>query len=73
LPGNGIFRAETKRPKRLGRFKGPVAETKVSLNNPANSGLVSENQEISVSGRVGLRGLEPRAKHAVAIEPVSRE
>ena len=28
LPGNGIFKAETKRPKRLRRFKDAVAETK---------------------------------------------
>jgi hypothetical protein len=28
LPGNGILRPETKRPKRLRRFKDAVAETK---------------------------------------------
>ena len=36
----------------------------ISPNNAANSGL---------TGKSRLRGLQLRAKHAVAIEPVSRE
>jgi hypothetical protein len=62
----------------VGRDKDPKMAAKVQeshcrdrarANNPANSGLFAENQEISVRPRV----LELRAKHAVAIEPVSRE
>ena len=34
LPGNGIFRAETKRPKRLCKVKDTVAETKLLNNLP---------------------------------------
>ena len=42
---------------------------------PANSGLIAENRKSPLEREcvVGLRGLELRAKHAVAIEPVSRE
>ena len=54
LPGNGIFRAETKRSKRLRKGQGHRGRDNVSLNNPAYSGLVAENREISVS--VGVRG-----------------
>ena len=32
LPGNGIFRAETKRPKRLQRVRDAVAETKSQID-----------------------------------------
>ena len=41
LRGNGIFRAETKRPKRPWRFKDAGAETKISLGNPADLGLIA--------------------------------
>ena len=52
-----------------------LAETKSTSRQPANSALVAKIQEISVSGRMrgGAGGLELRAKHAVAIGPVSRE
>jgi hypothetical protein len=39
---------------------------------PVNSAVFAKSREISVRVR-GLRGLELRAKHAVAIEPVSGE
>jgi hypothetical protein len=34
LPGNGIFRAETKRPKRLPRFRDAGAETRRAPPSP---------------------------------------
>ena len=53
LRGNGIFRAETKRPKRPWRFKDAGPETK-SRQNSANSGLIAGFREISV--RTRMRG-----------------
>jgi hypothetical protein len=47
--GNGIFRAETKRPKRLWRFR---CRDKISLGNSANSGPIAGFREISVRPRV---------------------
>jgi hypothetical protein len=43
LLGNGIFRAETKRPKRLWKVQERRCRDKISLNNPAHSGLFGEN------------------------------
>jgi hypothetical protein len=43
LPGNGISRAETKEAKTASKVQGSRWRDKISLNNPANSGLVSEN------------------------------
>ena len=37
LPGNGIFRAETKRPKPLWKVQERRCRDKISLNNPAHS------------------------------------
>jgi hypothetical protein len=52
LPGNGIFGAETKRSKRFRKGQGHRGRDNVSLNNPANSGLVVENREISIGTKV---------------------
>jgi hypothetical protein len=52
LPGNGIFGAESKRSKRLRKGQGHRGRDNDRLNNPANSGLVVENREISVGTRV---------------------
>ena len=61
LPGNGIFRAEIKRPKRARRLV-RAAQRQISLANPANSGLVAEDQEISVSRK--MRGGAERTRTA---------
>ena len=73
LPGNEIFRPETNGPKRRSRHG--ARETKPTRRTHADLGLIAGFREISVRTRMrgGLRGLELRAKHAVAIEPVSRE
>ena len=75
LPGNGIFRPETNGPKKAPELKAWRSGDKTYSQNPANSGLIAGFGEISLEREcvVGLRGLELRAKHAVAIEPVSRE
>jgi hypothetical protein len=52
LSGNGIFRAETKRPKRLRKGQGHRGRDNVSLNNPPIRGLFDGNREISVRKRV---------------------
>ena len=49
FPGNGNFRAETTGPKPAPNVYGRYCRDKISLNNPANSGLVAEIREISVS------------------------
>ena len=48
------MRAETKAPKRPRRSNDVIAGTRARANNPANSGLVAEIRENSVS--VGMRG-----------------
>src|ERR1700757_4246851 len=60
FPGNRILRAETKAPKRPRRSNDVFAETRAHANNPANSGLVAEIREISVS--VGMRGGRTRTR-----------
>ena len=71
LRGNGIFRAETKRPKRPWRFKDAGAETKSRQATPPIRGESrgSGKSPLERECVVGLGGLELRAKHAVAIEP----
>ena len=54
LPGNGIFRAETKRPKRQWKVQERRCREKIWLNNPAHAALFGENLEISV--RTRMRG-----------------
>ena len=68
LPGNEIFKAEIKTPKRLRRFKGRRCRDKPYPSNPANSGINHREP-----GNPRWNESELRAKHAVAIEPVSRE
>ena len=53
FPGNGISRAETKAP-RSRKVKGGRCRDRAHANNPANSALVADNQEISAD--VGMRG-----------------
>ena len=74
-PGKRNFAGRDERAKMAAGIQGRGHRDKTRPKNPANSGLIAENQEISVRREcvVGLRGLELRAKHAVAIEPVSRE
>ena len=52
LPGKRNFQGRDKEAETAWKVQGPRCRDKASLNNPANSGLVSENQEISVSGRM---------------------
>ena len=40
LPGNGIFRAETKRPKTAVKVQGRRCRDKISLNNPRPFGAI---------------------------------
>jgi hypothetical protein len=54
LRGNGIFRAETNRPKRPWRFKDAGERQNISPGNSANSGLIAGFREISV--RTRMRG-----------------
>ena len=61
LPGNGIFRAETKRPKRPWRFGTPGQRQNLA-RNPANSGLIAGFREISV--RTRMRGGAERTRTA---------
>jgi hypothetical protein len=75
LPGNGISRAETKAPRRTRRFKDAIAETEPTRTIPRIRGYLPRTRKSALEREcvVGLRGHELRAKHAVAIEPVSRE
>jgi hypothetical protein len=68
LPGNGIFRAETKRSKRLRKGQGHRGRDNVSLNNPANSGLVDSNHG---SARLGMRDLREEIPTARSLNPIS--
>jgi hypothetical protein len=52
VPGNGIFRPETKPPKRRSRRTPLSAETTSPATMPANGGLFVPRQEISVFARM---------------------
>ena len=52
VAGKRNFQGRDKEAETAWKVQGPRCRDKASLNNPANSGLVSENQEISVSGRM---------------------
>jgi hypothetical protein len=73
FPGNGILRAETKAPEKRLRFEWPSEETTRTHGSPQIRGY-SQRAGKSLFARdcvVGLGGLELRANHAVAIEPIS--
>ena len=61
FPGNGIFRAETKRPEKALNLGASRCGDKAYSSNPVNSGLVAENGEISV--RTRMRGGAERRRH----------
>ena len=68
----GFCGAETTASKPVRHIQLIVSRDKVPSRNPANSGLFIGDREISVCRDcvVGLRGLELRANHAVAVEPI---
>ncbi len=73
FPGNGIFKPETGRARRLRSFEDGAAETKAPRATPGNSGLFAKKREISVS--FGMRGGAERTRTPCqarsSIEPVS--
>ena len=62
LPGNGILPAETKAPKRLRKTKDDHCGDMTHTSNPANSALLAQSWEISVSEKV--RGGAERTRTA---------
>jgi hypothetical protein len=67
VAGKWNFQGRDKEAETASKVQGRRYKDKVSLNNPANSGLISENQEISNSGKMrgGAERIELRARHAV--------
>jgi hypothetical protein len=52
VAGKRNFQGRDKEAETASKVRARHCRDEVSLNNPANSGLVSENQEISVCGRM---------------------
>jgi hypothetical protein len=73
VAGKRNFQGRDKEAETAWKVQGPRCRDKASLNNPANSGLVSENQEISVSGRMrgGAERTRTPCQARSSIEPVS--
>ena len=75
VAGKRNFQRGDKEAKTTLKIQGRRCRDKITPGNSANSGLIAGFREISVrmSMRRGLRRVSTGAKHAVAIEPVSRE
>jgi hypothetical protein len=72
--GNAIFQGRDKDPETAPQNNGQSAETKCVHESPPVRGYShwTGKSPFAQDWVVGLRGLELRARHAVAIEPVSR-
>jgi hypothetical protein len=66
LPGNGILRAETKRPESAVKVQKRRCRDRISLTNPAHSGEFGANREISVRPRVRSGG---RSLYRTGLQP----
>jgi hypothetical protein len=75
VAGKRIFEGRDKELERASQVQERRCRDRISLNNPAHSGAIRREPGNPLEREcvVGLRGLELRAKHAVAIEPISRE
>ena len=74
LRGNGIFTAETKRPKTALEIQGRRRRDKISLGDPANSGLIAGFREIPVRTRMrGGPGRSPTSGQINGLQKVRVE
>src|ERR1700686_5930281 len=73
VAGKRNFQGRDKEAETASKVQGRRCRDKVSLNNSANSGLVAENEEISVGGRMrgGAERTRTPCQARSSIEPVS--
>ena len=73
VAGKRNFQGRDKEAETASKVQGRRCRDKVSLNNPANSGLVAENWEISVSARMRGGGCSRHRTSLLSEFPANRE